>query len=156
MVNIGGGGQGDGAGFQAQLGVEDEAQDDQHDDHHALNEQGTVFDRLFRVQAMNGFHGLRLDPELAAIDEVEADQRSGQDKDHGHTGVGDEIHKAQAGGAADHDVGGVADEGGGAADVRGHDLGHEEGDGVDLQHVRDGQRHGADQQHGGHVVQKGG
>ena len=94
--------------------------------------------------------------ELPAIDEVEAHQHGCQNEDHRQTGVGHKVQEAEPGGTADHDVGGVADEGGGAADVGGHDLGDEEGDRAGLQHVGDGQGHGADEEHRGDVVQKPG
>lgn len=52
--------------------------------------------------------------ELAPIDKIKADNGGGQHKEHGNAGVGDEIRKAQPRGAANHNIGGGADQGGGA------------------------------------------
>lgn len=150
------GGEGDGAGLQVELRVKDESKHHQEDHDDAFDQQTAVLNGFVLIQLQNGVHGLRLHMELAPIDKIKADNGGGQHKEHGNAGVGDEIRKAQPRGAANHNIGGVADQGGGAADVGGHDLGHEEGNGVDPQHAGNGQGHGADEEHCGHIVQEGG
>ena len=56
--------------------------------------------------------------------------------------------------AADQDIGRIADEGGGAADVGGENLRDQEGERVDLQGHGELYAHRDDQQHGGDIVEK--
>ena len=69
--------------------------------------------------------------------------------------VGDELAEGEAGKGTDEDVGRVADDGGGAADVAGKGLGDQKGQGVHLQGDGDLDGHRDHQQHGGDVVQEG-
>ena len=63
--------------------------------------------------------------------------------------------KRQARPAGDDDVGRVADEGGGSADVGGHRLGDQERHRRQTEPVAHQQRHRGDEQHRGDVVQQG-
>ena len=75
------------------------------------------------------------------------------DDDHRRQVI-DEVVEVEPDQRADQDVGRIADQGGGAADVGGEDLGEQEGIGRNLELAGDGQRHRHDQQHGGDVVEQ--
>ena len=64
--------------------------------------------------------------------------------------------KVKIGIGADENIGRVADEGGGAADIGGEDLREQEGQGVDLQGPGELDAYRDHQEHGSDVVQKGG
>ena len=66
------------------------------------------------------------------------------------------LDKGELGKRADEDVGRIADQGGGAPDIGGEDLGNQKGDGVDFQGDGDLDGHRNHEQHGGDVVQEGG
>lgn len=121
-----------------QLGVKDKAQHHQDNHYHAFYEQGPVLDGLGFVQPQDNLPGLLGHLELPAVDKVEAGDGGQHHQQDRRTGAQNEVVEAEPGGAADHDVGRVANEGGGTPDVGRQDLGHEEGDWVQLQHVGDG------------------
>ena len=87
-------------------------------------------------------------PEEVNHRDHQADEADDSQVDH-------KIPEGQVGVGADEDVGRVADEGGGAADVGGEGLRHHEGQGIDLEGHGDLDGHRDHQQHGGDVVQKG-
>ena len=67
----------------------------------------------------------------------------------------DEVVEGEADLRADQDVGRIADQGGGAADIGGEDLGEQVRIGRHFQRVADRERHRNDQQHRGDVVEQG-
>ena len=89
------------------------------------------------------------------VDEVEHARHDHERERRDRRQVDDEVAEREAGGAGDDDVGRVADQRGGAADVRGDDLDDHERDRVDVERVgqQEGDRH--HQQDGGEVVEEG-
>ena len=77
-----------------------------------------------------------------------------QDDHHHRRQRIDEVHEGQTGRRPDDDVGRIADQGRGAADVAGEDLGEQERIGLHVQLAADHQRDRRDQQHRGHVVEQ--
>ena len=94
--------------------------------------------------------------EVAPVHENEDAHDHSQNDQYHRPRIQNKVGKTQTGRTADHDVGGVADQGAGAADVGGHNLGQQERHRVDVQNLSNCNGHRADQQHRGHVIQKGG
>ena len=136
--------------------MEDESHHHQYDHYNTFPQKGSIFYGQFFIQGENFFHVLRLHVEVPPIHEEKDGYHHGQNDQYHRAGVDNKVGKAQTGGAADHDVGRVTDEGSGTADVGGHDLREQKRHRIDLQDLGNGNGHGADQQHRGDVIQKGG
>src|SRR3990172_22941 len=119
-------------------------------------QQGDVGENLTFVQGHDPLAHLGRRPEVVAEEEVEPAQEQGQDEENDRGQVDQEVGEAQVSGAADEDVGRVADERGRAADVGGHDLRNEERHGVQLHPPRHEQSEGRHKNHRRNVVQGGG
>jgi hypothetical protein len=97
-----------------------------------------------------------LESSLRPVDELEGEDHNGEDDDHRGRVVGNEVEEGEPRLRADHDVGWVADQRGRAADVARHDLGDEVGHRIDFEQLAYHERHRADEQHRGDVVEEGG
>ena len=150
------GGQRNNTGLNTQRAVHDETDDNQSDEHEALYHQSMILDGLALVQLHNQLGLFCVDTQLLAVHYTETYEHDCENYDNNQTGVLNKVYEGQTCRRTDHDVRRVTDQGGSTADVGRHDLGHQERNRIDLQNLRDGNGHRADQQDGGDVVQKGG
>ena len=106
------------------------------------------------LMAMTAASRLRGGAQVLAPQDVDHHHLHHQDDDDDRRQVIEEVVEGEADLRADDDVGRVADQRGGAADVGGHDLGEQVRVGRHLQRLRhrDGDRH--HQEHGGDVVEQ--
>jgi hypothetical protein len=145
----------DAAGLQADRAGQDEGEDDQADDEQGLAQQRPVGDGLARMEGHDARAGGLVDAQRAAPDEMVDQQLRRQDEEDDRRQIDDEIVERKAGGRTDDDVRGIADEGGGAADVGGEDLGEEEGVGRHPELLGDDKGYRRDEQDCGDVVEQG-
>ena len=92
--------------------------------------------------------------QIAAPQHVDHDRLHRQNDQDDRREIDDEIVEGEPDLRANDDVGRIADQRGGAADVRGHDFGEQERVGRHLQRIGDGERHRHDQQHRSDVVEQ--
>jgi hypothetical protein len=135
--------------------VKEEHDDRQHQDRHGADQLVPVLDRGRRVQLHHAPARLGGDLEPGPVREIEHARHDHERERRDWRQVGDEGAEREAGGAGDDDARRIADQRGGAADVRGDDLDDHQRDRVDVERVRqqEGDRH--HQQDGGQVVEKG-
>ena len=121
-----------------------------------LDEHHSVANRLAFVERHHAFDAGCVVAQLLAEHQPAHPNEHDQQQCNYWSQVDDEVVEGEARTAGDDDVGRVADQGRGSTDVARHDLGDEEGHGIRTKPVANEQSHRRDQQHGRHVVEKGG
>ena len=151
----GGAEHGDGGRLQMQRPRQHEGDHDDGEHGERLLEQHPVLDRIRRIHRHHPRLGVVRRLEILAPEEMDDQRLHHHDDDDHRRQVIDEIVEGEADLRADQDVGRIADQGGGAADIGGEDFREQIRVGRDLQRAADGERHRHDQQHRGDVVEEG-
>ena len=122
-----GAGERDGRRLEVQRTGEHEQQDHGGQHHERLLEQGPIPDRLARVHRHHPGAALRRRSQVLAPEQMNHQRLHRHHHDDHRGEVDDEGVEVQADLRADQDVRRVADQGGGAADIGGEDLGEQNG-----------------------------
>ena len=129
-------------------------QNDDGDHRRRLLQQPHIGDGIGGVHAHDSGAVTGVGLHAATPEQMDHHDLHRQHDDNDGSQVNDEIVKRDSRERTDQDVGRIADQGRGAADVRGEDLCEEEGIGRDFEFATDGERYRRDQQNGRHIVQQ--
>ena len=151
----GGAEQRDRRGLEPEHGVEEEADERQDEDDQRPDHQRPILDRRRRVHRRQDVQPVGVVLHPPAEGEPHDPDEGDHDHDDDRREIDEEVAEVEPGGRADEDVGRVADQGRGAADVRGEDLADQVREGRDLEGPRDRERHRREQHHRRHVVEDG-
>jgi hypothetical protein len=135
--------------------VHEEDEDGEQQDRHRPARLGRVLDRPRRVEAHHPPARLRRHLQPRAERQIEPWDHDGQRHHDDRREVRDERPEREPGVPRDQDVRRIADQRRGAADVRGHDLDHDQRHRVDVERVGQQERDRHDQQDRRHVVEEG-
>ena len=122
--------------------------------HERLLEQQPIGDGFLLPHRHDARLALGRGAEAPAPDQVDHDQLHRQHDDDDRREVDDKGIEVEADLRTDQDVGWIADQGRGAADVGGEDFREQIGIGRHVELAGDGERDRHDQQHGGDVVEQ--